>query len=156
MQVKEVELLPVDTTLLTKLVIFFYTGNIAQSIPEENYLSYSVLNYLKKLKAQAKTEYDRTCNEVAIKVKASETKRVVTSFKNPFDIPRHQLLDQVARLRTLFLRPSQTSALQHGKHAILSLSVNRRNHLWSTSMFVWMILFLYILHLQYSFFSVCT
>lgn len=100
---------------LKRALLRMGAGNIAQTIPEENYLSYSVLNYLKKLKAQAKTEYDRTCNEVALKVKSSETKRTITSFKNPFDIPRHQLLDQIARLRTLFLRPSKTSVLQHGK-----------------------------------------
>lgn len=35
-------------------------------IPEnaENCLSYSVLNYLKRLKNQAKVEYDRLCNEI--------------------------------------------------------------------------------------------
>jgi integrator complex subunit 6 len=104
---------------LKRALLRMGAGSIAQSIPEENYLSYSVLNYLNKLKAQAKTEYDRTCNEVALRVKTTETKRIVTSFKNPFDIPRHLLLDQIARLRTLFLRPSQTSALLHGKLAFV-------------------------------------
>lgn len=35
-------------------------------IPEnaENCLSYSVLNYLKKLKNQAKVEYDKLCNDI--------------------------------------------------------------------------------------------
>jgi hypothetical protein len=100
---------------LKRALLRMGAGNIAQLIPEENYLSYSVLTYLKKLKNQAKTEYDRTCNEVALRVKAAEPKRVVTSFKNPFDVARHQLLDHLARLRTHFLRPSQTTAFQHGK-----------------------------------------
>lgn len=35
-------------------------------IPEsaENCLSYSVLSYLKRLKNQAKSEYDRLCSEI--------------------------------------------------------------------------------------------
>jgi integrator complex subunit 6 len=33
----------------------------------ENSLSYSVLNYLKRLKNQAKIEYDRLCSEVSSK-----------------------------------------------------------------------------------------
>lgn len=47
-----------------------FTGTplaLAQTlIPEnaENCLSYSVLNYLKRLKNQAKVEYDRLCNEI--------------------------------------------------------------------------------------------
>jgi len=100
---------------LKRALIRMGATNIAQTIPEENYLSYSALSYLKKLKAQSKTEYDRTCNEVALRVKASEPKRVVTSFKNPFDVPRHQLLDHLARLRSYFLRPSLNTAFQHGK-----------------------------------------
>lgn len=103
---------------LKRALIRMGAPHICPIIPEESYLSYSVLNYLKKLKAQAKSDYDRTCSEVYTRVKASEPKRVVTSFKNPFDVARHQLLDHLARLRTHFLHPSQTSALQHGKTSI--------------------------------------
>ncbi|XP_014272900.1 integrator complex subunit 6 isoform X1 [Halyomorpha halys] len=46
------------------------TGSVAQNlIPDnmENSLSFSVLNYLKRLKNQAKLEYERLCNEVSNK-----------------------------------------------------------------------------------------
>jgi integrator complex subunit 6 len=45
-------------------------GSLSQSlIPDslDNSLSYSVLNYLKRLKNQAKIEFDRLCNEVGSK-----------------------------------------------------------------------------------------
>lgn len=45
-------------------------GSLSQSlIPDtlDNSLSYSVLNYLKRLKNQAKMEFDRLCNEVGSK-----------------------------------------------------------------------------------------
>ena len=45
-------------------------GSLAQSLlPDntDNSLSYSVLNYLKRLKNQAKIEFDRLCNEVGSK-----------------------------------------------------------------------------------------
>jgi integrator complex subunit 6 len=41
--------------------------NLASTlIPEslDNYLSYSIVNYLKRLKHQAKVEFDRVCSEV--------------------------------------------------------------------------------------------
>ena len=103
---------------LKRALIRMGAGNIAQTIPEETYLSYSVLNYLKKLKTQAKIEYEKTCNEVGARVKLSETKRIVTSYKNPFDVPRHQLLEHLAKLRTHFLRPSPVSDLQQGMYGI--------------------------------------
>jgi integrator complex subunit 6 len=45
-------------------------GSLSQSlIPDtfDNSLSYSVLNYLKRLKNQAKVEFDRLCSEVGSK-----------------------------------------------------------------------------------------
>ncbi|XP_039274960.1 integrator complex subunit 6 [Nilaparvata lugens] len=143
-----------------------------QLIPEnhDNCLNYSVLNYLKRLKNQAKMEYDRVCSEVGSKQitvnksnssssSANEGVRVMNrnplkkelvshpllqdkftalrdqlnefngfivgvvrnrnqqyrpggqSFRNPFDIPRRNLLDQVLRMRANFLQP----ALSHTK-----------------------------------------
>jgi len=118
-------------------------GNLASTlIPEamDNSLSYSVLNYLKRLKNQAKQEYDRIVSVTPFKGKVgpdgikvnvrSQLKRElmdslpgsalrdqVTDFpgymlglpekggaethplRNPFDIPRHRLLDQLVRMR---------------------------------------------------------
>jgi len=118
-------------------------GNLASTlIPEamDNSLSYSVLNYLKRLKNQAKLEYDRIVSVTpfkgkvgpdGIKVNArsqlkrelmdslpgSSLREQVTDFpgymlglpekggtethplRNPFDIPRHRLLDQLVRMR---------------------------------------------------------
>jgi len=91
---------------------------IAQLVSEENYLSYTVLNYLKKIKNQAKVEYDKACNDVGLRVNtiktALDTKRAVACYKNAFDVPRHQLLDHLGKLKTLFLRPSPFSLIQQG------------------------------------------
>lgn len=101
---------------LKRALLRMGAGNIAQIVQEENYLSYSVLNYLKKLKNQAKGEYDRTCNDVALRVKSLESKRTFTSFKNPFDVSRHHLLDHLAKLRSHFMKTTPTSILQQGKY----------------------------------------
>jgi len=118
-------------------------GNLATNlIPEamDNSLSYSVLNYLKRLKNQAKIEYDRIVSLTPHKgkfgpdgikvIQKSHLKRdlieslssaalrdQVTDFpgymlglpqqkgieshplRNPFDIPRTRLLDQLVRMR---------------------------------------------------------
>ena len=113
-------------------------GNLATSlIPEamDNSLSYSVLNYLKRLKNQAKIEYDRIVQITPYKGKvgpdgikviqrsplsnslAGALSGQVTDFpgymlglpqqkggeshplRNPFDIPRNRLLDQLVRMR---------------------------------------------------------
>ena len=136
-------------------------GNLATSlIPEtmDNCLSYSVLTYLKKLKNQAKIEYDKTLNTTpvakgrvgpeGIKVipRSPFKKELLTNhllkdkfsllrdqltdfpgfllgikdpivhgiagkstnnrFRNPFDIPRNGLLDQIVRMRANYLQPS--------------------------------------------------
>ncbi|XP_025831551.1 integrator complex subunit 6-A isoform X2 [Agrilus planipennis] len=127
-------------------------------IPEtaENGISYSVSNYLKRLKNQAKIEYDRLCSEILQRqtqnvsknnfnipeqiwmlprvtlkkdlithpllldkfnaqrdqlleqgnlfVCSIEKERLSVSFKNPFDIPRDRLMQQVARMRNNFLQ----------------------------------------------------
>lgn len=126
-------------------------GNLATSlIPEnmDNSLSYSVLNYLKRLKNQAKQEYDRIVSMTPYKgkfgpdgikvISRSPLKRELlenpvvretpaflrdqlTDFpgymlglpeksatethplRNPFDIPRASLLDQVVRMRANLL-----------------------------------------------------
>ncbi|XP_018895922.1 integrator complex subunit 6 isoform X2 [Bemisia tabaci] len=137
---------------------------LAQSlIPDsaENSLSFSILNYLKRLKNQAKTEFDRLCNDVSNRLSSnnkpiagpalegirvtqrSHLKRDLIShpalldnfsamrdqlndfggfvvnvsrnrlqnrragrqsYRNPFDIPRPTLLDQVFRMRSNFLQ----------------------------------------------------
>lgn len=146
-------------------------GNLVQTlIPDslDNSLSYSVLNYLKRLKNQAKMEFDRLCSEVGSKSVSSTSGKTVTTsassvtegirvtsrsslkkelvshpllqdkftslreqlnefggfvvglargqcqkgrqnFRNPFDIPRRSLLDQVIRMRANFLQPTVAS-----------------------------------------------
>eukprot|EP00088_Acartia_fossae_P009653 TRINITY_DN1470_c0_g1_i11.p1 TRINITY_DN1470_c0_g1~~TRINITY_DN1470_c0_g1_i11.p1 ORF type:complete len:1068 (-),score=228.93 TRINITY_DN1470_c0_g1_i11:1485-4688(-) len=119
-------------------------GSLASSlIPEnmENSLSYSVLNYLKRLKNQAKQEYDRIVSMTPYKGKfgpdgikvipRSQMRRELmenpsireqlTDFpgymlglpekaatethplRNPFDISRSALLDQIVRMRSNLL-----------------------------------------------------
>ena len=106
-------------------------GNLASTlIPEnmDNSLSYSVLNYLKRLKNQAKQEYDRIVSMTPYKgkfgpdgikvvprtqVQNASIREQLTEFhsymlglpektatethplRNPFDISRSALLDQV-------------------------------------------------------------
>lgn len=130
---------------------------LAQSlIPEpDNALSFSVLQYLKKLKIQAKNEFERLCDEVGNKQnnknvnegirviprtplkkslvshpslqdkfnslkeqlndfngfvvgisKSGEQKVGSGGFRNPFDIPRRNLLDHVLKMRKNFLHTS--------------------------------------------------
>lgn len=132
-------------------------GNLASSlIPEamDNCLSYAVLNYLKRLKNQAKMEYEKTLNAAPIckqrlgpdgikviprsafkkellsthlfKDKFTGLKDQLTDFpgfvlgikdsatktnrlRNPFDVPRHSLLDQLVRMRSNYLQPTLSS-----------------------------------------------
>ncbi|KAL1509205.1 hypothetical protein ABEB36_003978 [Hypothenemus hampei] len=128
-------------------------------IPEnsENCLSYSVQNYLKRVKNQAKIEHDKLCSEIiqrqaantlkahynqpeqimvlptvtlkkelishpllqdkfqnqrellveqgSVFVSTLDKERQTVSFKNPFDIPRNKLIQQVIRMRNNFLQP---------------------------------------------------
>ncbi|XP_075971454.1 integrator complex subunit 6 isoform X3 [Anticarsia gemmatalis] len=124
---------------------------------QDNSLSFSVLNYLKRLKNQAKVEFEKLCADVINKSssnnnqKATESVRVMPrsalrkdltthpclqdkfsalrdqlnefggfvvglsrgrhkaqahTYRNPFDIQRRDLLDQVVRMRANFLQPS--------------------------------------------------
>ncbi|XP_050666237.1 integrator complex subunit 6 [Leptidea sinapis] len=128
-------------------------------IPEtqDNCLSFSVLNYLKRLKNQAKIEFEKLCVDVINKASSSNNQKVAESvrvvprsplkkdltthpclqdkftalrdqlnefggfvvglsrgrhksqahtYRNPFDIQRRDLLDQVVRMRANFLQPS--------------------------------------------------
>lgn len=118
----------------------------------ENSLNNSVLNYLKRLKNQAKTEFDKLCNDVinkqnsakatgdsvVLNVRSVVKKEILShpllqdkfptqreqlqdymnfvvgvesgnvnmyqSYRNPFDIPRDRLLDQVVRMRSNYLQ----------------------------------------------------
>ncbi|XP_063239498.1 integrator complex subunit 6 [Bacillus rossius redtenbacheri] len=134
-------------------------SNLAQALVTDtydNYLNYSILTYLKRLKNQAKVEFDRLCNEVGNKTsstakgppegirvipksplkkdlvshpllqdKFSLLREQLTEFggfvvglprrgaqpsrqchRNPFDVPRRNLVDQVLRMRANFLQPS--------------------------------------------------
>lgn len=135
-------------------------GNLANSlIPEtmDNCLGYSVLNYLKRLKNQAKLEFDKTLSNNSsnggssqknnprslegmkvlarsplkrdllmnhlIKDKFLAVREQLTDFpgfqinikdqlppsngfRNPYDIERKDLLDQIIRMRANFLQPS--------------------------------------------------
>ncbi|XP_072385063.1 integrator complex subunit 6-B [Diabrotica undecimpunctata] len=142
-------------------------------IPEnsENGLSYSISNYLKRLKNQAKLEYDKMCNEIIqrqinmnglktnfnnpeqIRVlpKVTLKKELVShpllvdkfiaqrdqileqsnvwictldkerqsvSFKNPFDVPRNRLIQQVVRMRNNFLQSDWISLDQDSAHSL--------------------------------------
>ncbi|CAH0560837.1 unnamed protein product [Brassicogethes aeneus] len=134
----------------------------------ENCLSYSVNNYLKRLKNQAKVEYDKLCSEIIqrqsnanglktnfnnpeqirvlprvtvkkelithplltdkfkdqiqeppnVFVSTLDKERVSVSFKNPFDIPRHRLIQQVVRMRNNFLQPDWISLDQDAAHSL--------------------------------------
>ncbi|KAM3967695.1 LOW QUALITY PROTEIN: integrator complex subunit 6 [Aphomia sociella] len=124
---------------------------------QDNSLSFSVLNYLKRLKNQAKIEFDKLCADVINKASSNNNQKVAESvrvmprsplkkeltthpclqdkfsalrdqlnefggfvvglsrgrhksqahtYRNPFDIQRRDLLDQVVRMRANFLQPS--------------------------------------------------
>ncbi|XP_059061896.1 integrator complex subunit 6 [Achroia grisella] len=124
---------------------------------QDNSLSFSVLNYLKRLKNQAKIEFDKLCADVINKASSSNNQKIAESvrvmprsplkkeltthpclqdkflalrdqlnefggfvvglsrgrhktqahtYRNPFDIQRRDLLDQVVRMRANFLQPS--------------------------------------------------
>ncbi|XP_026758817.2 integrator complex subunit 6 [Galleria mellonella] len=124
---------------------------------QDNSLSFSVLNYLKRLKNQAKIEFDKLCADVINKASSGNNQKIAESvrvmprsplkkeltthpclqdkftalrdqlnefggfvvglsrgrhktqahtYRNPFDIQRRDLLDQVVRMRANFLQPS--------------------------------------------------
>ncbi|XP_063616848.1 integrator complex subunit 6 isoform X1 [Cydia splendana] len=124
---------------------------------QDNSLSFSVLNYLKRLKNQAKIEFEKLCADVINKASSNNSQKVAESvrvmprsplkkdltthpclqdkfsalrdqlnefggfvvglsrgrnknqahtYRNPFDIQRRDLLDQVVRMRANFLQPS--------------------------------------------------
>ncbi|XP_060531461.1 integrator complex subunit 6 [Cylas formicarius] len=142
-------------------------------IPEtsESCLSYSVQNYLKRVKNQAKIEYDKLCSEIiqrqattsSLKVMFSspeqirvvpkvtmrkelishpmlqdkfqtqkdqiveqggtfvttlDKERQTVSFRNPFDIPRNRLVQQVVRMRNNFLQPDWISQDLDSAHSL--------------------------------------
>nr|CAG4641352.1 EOG090X0IT3 [Eulimnadia texana] len=135
----------------------------------DNSLSYSVVNYLKRLKNQAKMEFDRICSEVgrhrpvladSVKViwrtplrkdfvsnpslaaKFAHLRDQLNDFagftlalkerdvrpqslRNPFDIPRSAVLDQLARMRANFLQPSLNHTKLHDDDHIHSMPVSQ-------------------------------
>ncbi|RZC43162.1 integrator complex subunit 6 [Asbolus verrucosus] len=143
---------------------------LAQTLIPENSenLSYSVSNYLKRLKNQAKVEYDKLCSEITLRQNTSnnlksnseqirvlpkvtlkkelishplltdkfnaqrdqlldqsnsfivtlDKERQNVSFKNPFDIPRNRLVQQVVRMRNNFLQPDWISLDQDSAHSL--------------------------------------
>lgn len=139
----------------------------------ETSLSYSVSSYLKRLKNQAKVEYDRICNEILqrlanpkqhnmnmpeqirvlpkINLKKDlishpllidkfanqkdqiepysgaftamiDKERQLVSFRNPFDIPRSRLMQQVARMRNNFF---QSDWLMQDLDSVHSLPISQ-------------------------------
>lgn len=74
---------------------------------QDNSLSYSVVNYLKRLKNQAKLEFDKLCGEVlnkvgtnAAPVKGAESVRVNPRFPLKKDLTTHPCLqDKFTALR---------------------------------------------------------
>lgn len=138
----------------------------------ENSLNNSVLNYLKRLKNQAKTEFDKLCNDVQNKqntkntgdsvilsVRALVKKDILShpllldkfpgqrdqlqdfmnyvvgvesgcmnmyqSYRNPFDVPRDRLLDQVVRMRSNFLQTSPSHTKLMDDDLLHSMPVNQ-------------------------------
>lgn len=143
----------------------------------ENSLNNSLLNYLKRLKSQAKTEFDKLCNDVInkqnsvskiasgssenvlITVRSIVKKDILShpllqdkfptqreqlqdymnyvvgvetgnmnmyqSYRNPFDIPRDRLLDQVIRMRSNFLQTSPTQTKLMDDDLTHSMPVNQ-------------------------------
>ena len=138
-------------------------GLPATLVPDtyEIVMSPSVMNYLKRVKNQAKTEYDKSCGSVGyIKAPTSEVIRVANapktkkildmalvcnfshdrfsgiksdlnefqgfhartkdkfsdtksqSYRNAYDINRHELLDQIQRMRMNFLLPPAQIRMQ--------------------------------------------
>lgn len=142
-------------------------------IPEtsDNFLSYSVQNYLKRVKNQAKIEHDKLCSEIIqrqanlnglktnfnspeqirvlpkvtlkkdlvshpllhdrfqgqkdqileqgnVFVSSLDKERQTVSFKNPFDIPRNRLIQQVVRMRNNFLQPDWISQDLDSAHSL--------------------------------------
>ena len=123
---------------LTRMGVGTLAVNLIPEAIDSSILSYSVQNYLKRLKNQAKTEYDRIVSMTPHKGKfgpdgikvvqksshklmetltGSSLREAVTDFpgymlalpgqrnieshplRNPFDIPRARLLDQLVRMR---------------------------------------------------------
>lgn len=145
-----------------------------QLIPENSdTLSYTVQNYLKRVKNAAKVEYDKMCNEIIqrqnntnfknnfnsteqIRVLPKVTlkkelishpllmdkfnaqrdqisegssfictvdkERQTVSFKNPFDVPRNRLIQQVVRMRNNFM---QSDCISHDQDIFHSLPISQ-------------------------------
>ncbi|KAG8181042.1 hypothetical protein JTE90_024788 [Oedothorax gibbosus] len=143
----------------------------------ENCLNYSVLNYLKRLKNQAKTEYEKLISTVGTKKTVSEGIRVNPapqrpfgcatkltemnltphlvmndrftalkndlndfnlfvlyvkdreikheSYRNAYDIPRNNILDQLARMRSNFLHCSLSHTRLQDEDQMHSLPISQ-------------------------------
>ncbi|XP_059483947.1 integrator complex subunit 6-B [Neocloeon triangulifer] len=142
----------------------------------ENGLSYPVMNYLKRLKNQAKLEYEKLCADVGktklpgaalvlpegirVQSRAAIKKELVShpllqdkfshlreqiaefpgfvigssavrvsrsqSYRNPFDVPRRSLLDQLVRMRSNFSKPPNSGhSLLHDDDEAHSMPVSQ-------------------------------
>ncbi|BES92737.1 integrator complex subunit [Nesidiocoris tenuis] len=153
-------------------------GGVTQTlVPEamDNTLSYSVLNYLKRLKNSAKVEYEKLCNEVSGKQMTNKVNqgpegvrvtprspmkrdllshsmlqdkfqslrdqlnefggfvvgvghrkhRASQSYRNAFDIPRNNLLDQILRMRANFLNPSPSHTKLQDDDVVHSMPISQ-------------------------------
>ncbi|XP_040578321.1 integrator complex subunit 6-A isoform X2 [Lepeophtheirus salmonis] len=152
---------------LRKALTRMGAGNLAISlIPDslDNCLSYTVSTYLKRLKNQAKLEYDKTLSSTPVQRNRIENLKIVprsplkkelllssfpqdkvvhsrdqftdfsgyalqckdsktchyNRYRNPFDVPRHDLLDQIVRMKSNFLQSTQNAKLvdDDSKHSL--------------------------------------
>lgn len=85
----------------------------------DNSLSYSVLNYLKRLKNQAKIEFDRLCNEVISKQVASSnlTKNLSNCTTSVTEgvrvIPKTPLKKDLVRFNTSTFKSTSDSTISY-------------------------------------------
>ncbi|XP_043197069.1 integrator complex subunit 6-like, partial [Amphibalanus amphitrite] len=136
----------------------------------DNGLSVNVINHLKRLKNQAKLEYDRLCNEVAARQPGSDQAAVkvtsrrpppreatsnpalkdkfaglleqmrdmagvtlavrdgdlpTQSYRNPFDIGRKHLLDQVVRMRANFMQTNVSLIKMQDQDQVHNMAVSQ-------------------------------
>ncbi|VDK60508.1 unnamed protein product [Anisakis simplex] len=113
----------------------FQRFNVTTSTLESDHssqYSYNVLSYITKMKHTAREEFESNCTTVAsalqqpanlpsnmIQISESKTRSIPSiKFRNPFEIKRSQLIDQVEKMRInlgLHLRDTNVSALIGGK-----------------------------------------
>ncbi|XP_062521913.1 integrator complex subunit 6-like [Corticium candelabrum] len=105
------------------------SGIVPDNIPSG--LSLEVSTYLKRMKKQAKADSDKLLMVIANKPMATDTGQLlgsdglplkesvrVQSFRNPFDIPRSDLLDQLRAMRAAFYNFSSQGNAYVKEHSV--------------------------------------